>query len=344
MPILNVQIGPCDKALSELLNGGYYSKKAILTDSNTHTFCLPLLMHFLEGFEQITISAGEEHKDLSSCETIWKALSVNNFDRKSLLICLGGGMIGDLGGFCASVYKRGIPFILIPTTLLAQADACIGGKTGIDFTYFKNQIGSFSEPDKILIDIRFLKTLPEREFRSGLAEIIKHKLLSDPYSLQLFDGFSPENNLEIEEYVKASVDFKIRVTKEDPLDRGKRKILNFGHTVGHALETLYLKRQLPILHGEAVAAGLICESYVSYLNEGITLEEIEKIKKIVSKACLLPNIDPIDVPLIWQCMLQDKKNNRGSVSGVILRNIGDPLTDVYFTKEHVEESIRYYNL
>lgn len=338
----NVRIGPCDRALSELLTGTRYSKKAVLTDSNTQALCLPLLRHLLEDFEQIIVTAGEENKTLSSCETIWKSLSVNNFDRKSLLICLGGGMIGDLGGFCASVYKRGIPFILIPTTVLAQADACIGGKTGIDFTHFKNQIGSFSEPDSIFIDVRFLRTLPERELRSGLAEIIKHKLLSAPQTLRQLENFSLEES-ELEKNINSSIEFKINVTKEDPFDRGRRKILNFGHTVGHALETLYLERRDPILHGEAVAAGLICESYIAHLLGGITHDEVRKIKNLISETCFLPQFALDDAERIWQYMFQDKKNNLGNVSGVTLKGIGNPVTDIPFKKEDVTESIRFYN-
>ena len=240
-----------------------FSKVAVIVDNNTKKYCYPVVADALPDHVTIEISSGEEHKNLNTCQKIWGTLTDNAFDRKSLVVNLGGGVIGDMGGFCAATYKRGIEFINIPTTLLAQVDASIGGKLGIDFQNFKNHIGVFQNPLRVFLDAKFFETLPKEELRSGYAEIIKHCLIRDS---EKFDQITKSGyeNLDFFELTKHSVQVKNDVVLEDPTEKGLRKILNFGHTIGHAIESYYLEKPgKKLLHGEAIAVGMICEAYLS---------------------------------------------------------------------------------
>ena len=232
-----------------------YSKVAILVDENTKRDCLYKLPK-IENPLIIEIKSGEEYKNISTCNFIWEQLTINNFDRNSLLINLGGGVIGDMGGFCAVTYKRGLEFIHIPTTLLAMVDASVGGKLGIDFKGFKNQIGLFHNPKAVLISTEFLDTLDESELKSGFAEVIKHALILDnPLWLKLKN--TTFTDLDWEDIINHSVQIKNKIILEDPFEKGERKKLNFGHTFGHAIESYYLEKGTPISHGEAIFMGMI---------------------------------------------------------------------------------------
>src|SRR6187551_3670199 len=239
-----------------------YSKLAVLVDEHTLEHCYPKIQSSLGNHFVIEVASGEEQKNLNTCQTIWQALTDNALDRHACLLVLGGGVLGDMGGFCASTYKRGIDFILVPTTLLAQVDASIGGKLGIDFNHFKNHIGVFNQPALTILHSGFLKTLPEAELRSGFAEVIKHTLISDK---AMWDEISRRalKDQDWKKLIGHSVEFKAKVTTEDPKEKGLRKILNAGHTVGHALESYLLAKGRRVLHGEAIAVGLITEGYLA---------------------------------------------------------------------------------
>jgi len=259
-----------------------YSKVAILVDENTKRDCLHKLPK-IENAIIIEIKSGEEYKNISTCNFIWEQLTINNFDRNSLLINLGGGVIGDMGGFCAATYKRGLDFIHIPTTLLAMVDASVGGKLGIDFKGFKNQIGLFNNPKAVLISPEFLETLAESELKSGFSEVVKHALISDN-SLWVKLKNTPFTDFDWGDIIDTNVQIKNKIVLADPFEKGERKKLNFGHTFGHAIESYYLEKGTPISHGEAVFMGMILETEISDLPE----TEKNEIKNYILSNFALP--------------------------------------------------------
>jgi 3-dehydroquinate synthase len=307
-------------------------------DVNTHQFCYPLLKE-LPAHEVIIIEAGEEHKNLEACQQVWSKLTELHFDRHSLLLILGGGVIGDLGGFCAATFKRGIDFVLIPTTLLAQVDASVGGKLGIDFQQYKNHIGVFCEPITTLISPMFLNSLPERELRSGFAEVIKHSLISDR---SMWDVLR-KNSLPGQDWkvlIPHSDAFKKEVVETDPREGGLRKILNFGHTVGHAVESYFLSTNR-IFHGEAIAVGMICESFIGWKKNMLTKEELDEISgylKIIYPHVTLPSVRK---PIL-ELMSQDKKNKGNRILMALTKGIGQAVWDVEVSTEEIDASLDYY--
>jgi 3-dehydroquinate synthase len=262
-------------------------------------------------------------------------------DRKSLLINLGGGVIGDMGGFCASTYKRGIQFINIPTTLLSQVDASVGGKLGIDFQGFKNHIGLFCNPEKVLVDPLFLATLPEREVRSGFAEIIKHALIRDQNYLNVLMKHDLQTQPWLD-HIKHSVKIKSEVVAADPKESGLRKILNFGHTIGHAVETYFLEKTERLLHGEAIAIGMICEAFLSTKILKMPKAEMEKIQVYLIEVFGKVNIEKDDFEAILDNMTHDKKNENGLVKMSLLNSIGHSTYDINVTKADALDSLFYY--
>ncbi|UII29250.1 3-dehydroquinate synthase [Fulvivirga maritima] len=328
--------------LINLLNTSSYNKIAVLVDENTKAHCYPLLERYLPQHTLVEINSGESHKTLETCTYIWQELTSAAFDRKSLFINLGGGVIGDMGGFCASTYKRGIDFINIPTTLLSQVDASVGGKLGIDFNGYKNHIGLFKEPIAVIIDQTFLKTLPANELRSGFAEVIKHHLIADK------SGWDKLQTLRFpdiawNECVKHSVKIKSDVVENDPLESGMRKILNFGHTIGHAIESYLLNNNRAILHGEAIAAGMICESFISLKRGYINEEELKQIEKYVLNIFDKLNILETDLEGINQYLIQDKKNRENKVLASLLQKVGEANWDISISNTEATEAIIYYN-
>ena len=242
-----------------------YSNVAILVDENSKKFCLDKLPKIKNSIT-IELNSGENYKNLSSCNFIWQQLVKHEFDRKALMLNLGGGLIGDIGGFCASTYKRGIDFIHIPTTLLSMVDASIGGKTGVNFNNIKNLVGIFNNPKSILINPEFLKTLNDQELKSGFAEVVKHALI---YDLSLWNQITSTEfeDFNWEDIITKSIQIKNKIILQDPLEKGERKKLNFGHTYGHAIESYYIDQGIPILHGEAIFIGMILETDISFLSE-----------------------------------------------------------------------------
>ncbi len=265
-----------DQILADVLSQKTYSKVGVLVDTNTENLCYPAIKKGLAQHEIIRVEAGEKFKTIDSCQRIWEQLTQKGFDRFSVLVVLGGGVLGDMGGFCAATFKRGIDFILIPTTLLSQVDASIGGKLGIDFMGFKNHIGLFREPCTTLISSKFLSTLPIRELRSGFAEAIKHSLLCNETKWKAISQKSLEEQ-NWDDLIDFSYQFKSGIAESDPYEGGVRKILNFGHTIGHAVESCCLQTLAPLYHGEAIALGIVAEAHIS-LQKGLlekgSLEEI----------------------------------------------------------------------
>lgn len=341
---MSVILAPISKSLPEFLGVNNYSKIAVILDKNTKKHCLPFIESYLpKGYVKIIIPPGEEEKNLKTAEIIWSALTKAKFDRHSLVINLGGGVIGDMGGFCASTYKRGIDFIQIPTTLLAQVDASVGGKLGIDFNGFKNHIGVFSLPKFVFIDTQFIHTLPEREKRSGFAEIIKHSLIQDKAIWNRIQS-KDWQELNFEELVAESVAIKEKVVEEDPKEKGIRKILNFGHTLGHAVETFFLsKGKKKLLHGEAIAVGMIMESFLSFKKNLITEQELEEIQSYLFVCFGKVKIKKEDYPAIIQLTKQDKKNVGRSVRFSLIAGIGNCYFDIGITDKEMKEALEYYH-
>ena len=313
--------------LGQMLNDGKYSKAFVLVDEHTSELCLP---HFLAQLptevplEVIEIEAGERHKNLSTVEGVIDSMLALGGDRKSCVITVGGGVVSDLGGFVASIYMRGIDCFVIPTTLLAMVDASVGGKTGVDLGVVKNCIGSFSMPKLVLVDVTYLETLAGREFRSGYAEMIKHGLIRDAKYYQFLKDISAIDLGEIETLVYHSVTIKNDVVLNDPKESGERKILNFGHTVGHAIESFYLEaeEEQRLLHGEAIAIGMVVEAYFSMMLGLLAEEQFHDIKNGIEAIYGTRTISRKDWDGIIALMKFDKKNSEGEVKCVLLKGIG----------------------
>jgi len=317
-----------------------YSQVVVLADENTAAHCYPLIQKNLPGHQLITLKAGEEQKNLTTCTQVWEALTNHRLDRHSLVLIIGGGVIGDLGGFCAATYKRGVDFVLMPTTLLAQADASVGGKLGIDFMGFKNHIGVFCEPVATLISPTFLKTLPERELRSGFAEVIKHCLIADR---PMWDELRKKDlhQQDWETLLAHSVDFKRGVVATDPKEKGLRKILNYGHTVGHAVESYFLESGNRIFHGEAIAVGMIAEAQIAAAKNLLKQKELEEITAYLNR--IYPAIAlPQNRSGIVELMLQDKKNKGNKILMALPEGIGKARWDVEVNLEEINASLDYY--
>ena len=340
---MSVQIAPILESLSSFLSHNAYSRVAILVDEKTNKHCLPLLAEALpKNFLKIQIKSGEHHKNIQTCEQIWFALTRANFDRHSLLINLGGGVIGDMGGFCASTYKRGIDFIQIPTTLLSQVDASVGGKLGIDFHGFKNHIGVFQLPKTVLVDPTFIKTLPEKEKKSGFAEIIKHCLIRDSEKWNEIKTLDWEEN-NFADLIQHSIEIKKAVVEEDPKEKGLRKILNFGHTLGHAVESFLLEKgKRKILHGEAIAVGMITEAYLSAKRGLISAAEMEEIELYLFQTYGKIDLSNEELEEIVTLTLQDKKNKGNEVLFSLLAGIGDCGYDIPVSKKEMKEALAFY--
>lgn len=338
----SVHIATITESLQQFLGKHSYTAIAVLVDENTEEHCLPHLTD-LEEYCLIRIKSGEANKTLSTCEQIWQAMTEASMDRQSLLINLGGGVIGDMGGFCAATYKRGINFINLPTTLLSMVDASVGGKLGIDFGYFKNHIGLFQSPNAVLIDSIFLKTLPQREIRSGYAEVIKHALITSSEDWNDLSSFTFET-VNWQTIIKHSIELKSHVVAQDWKEQGLRKTLNFGHTIGHAIESHFLEdQQVSVLHGEAVVAGIICELYLSCKNHGFSTSDFKTIEDYILKIYGKIKISKNDHFIIAQLATQDKKNEKGEIRGVLLKEIGAPIIDSVITTEEIVKALQYYN-
>ena len=340
---MTVKIAPISESLATFFAQNEYSHIAILVDEFTNKYCLPIIQDLLpSNFIKILIKSGEHHKNLATCERVWDRMTKANMDRHSLLVNLGGGVIGDLGGFCASTYKRGIDFIQIPTTLLAQVDASVGGKLGIDFHGLKNHIGVFQLPKAVLIDPTFIDTLSIQQKKSGFAEIIKHCLIRDEKEWSAIRQQSFEE-LDLSKLIAHSVAIKEAVVLEDPKEAGLRKILNFGHTLGHAIETYLLdKGKRKILHGEAIAIGMIVEAFISHQRDLISLQELEEIESYLFENYGRVKLHPEENSKIIALTAQDKKNKGKEIRFSLLTGIGDCGYDIPVSASEMKKAIQYY--
>ncbi|MCE3296554.1 MAG: aroB [Crocinitomicaceae bacterium] len=318
------------------------AKKVILVDENTHDYCLEyLLTHFeaLKDAEIMLLPSGEENKVMEVCFQVWEALSEYKISRRDLIINLGGGLVSDMGGFIAALFKRGVNFIHIPTSLLAMVDASVGGKTGIDLGKYKNQIGVFADPLAIFVDPGFLTTLQDEEKLNGMAEMLKHGLIADSGHWNKLQNVSPlEMPLEL---IYDSVQIKNTIVSSDPRESGERKKLNFGHTFGHAFEGFLLGSENQVAHGHAVALGMLCEAYLSVEKGLLPTSDFLEIQACIRKNFPLLAFQEEDYPAIYELMLQDKKNHKSSVQCVLLKNIGEAVIDQPLSFTDVELGLNF---
>lgn len=341
----NIHIGDIWTTWNEFLTTRNYSKIIVLVDENTKQHCLSLWEQKTNVAEYLLlkIEAGEQHKNIDTCQKIWTKLMNGEVNRSALMVNLGGGVIGDMGGFCASTFKRGIDFVQFPSTLLSQVDASIGGKLGVDFQQVKNSVGVFRNPQGVFIEPAFLKTLPAREIRSGFAEIIKHSLIADAEHWAHLSQLDNLSGVDWPTYLEPSLEIKRAVVTEDPFEKGLRKALNFGHTIGHAIESVFLEREAPLLHGEAIAIGMICEAYLSHKTVGLSGAELEAIERFILKIYGAVPLSKADYPLFLELMQKDKKNEREEINFSFLPKIGAVQVNQTASKSRIRESLDYYN-
>ena len=331
--------------LNELIRSKKYSSIFLLVDENSLEYCYPNFFPLLEvddKIEIIEIKSGEIHKNIHTCLNVWNELTKLNADRKSLLISLGGGVITDLGGFVASTYKRGIDFVNIPTTLLSMVDASIGGKTGVDLGVVKNQIGMFANPELVIVDSLYLTTLDEREKCSGMAEILKYGLI---YDYKVIHKLKQTNNFNINDLIHRSIAVKNEIVLQDPKENNIRKILNFGHTLGHAIESYFLESddKDSLTHGESIAIGMVCESYLSNKILQFPKDKVTEVKNIVENMYKKVVIETMDYQGILNLLKHDKKNTSGQVNFVLLKDYEQYQIDCNASENLIIESIEFYN-
>ncbi|MEJ6793217.1 MAG: 3-dehydroquinate synthase [Lacinutrix sp.] len=335
------------KYVNDHLKTSNYSKVFILCDTNTNIDCVPFFLANIDAdiaYDILEIDPGEESKNLDICLGLWEALSEYGADRKSVIINIGGGVVTDLGGFVASTFKRGIDFINIPTSLLAMVDASIGGKTGIDLGHLKNQIGVINTPELIVVDSAFLGTLPQLEMRSGLAEMLKHGLIFDENYWNKIQDLSKSTIEDLDELIYESIIIKKTIVEQDPKEQGLRKTLNYGHTLGHAIESYFMEHDNKerLLHGEAVAIGVILANYLSVKYCGFSEEKNTSIKHVIKAIYGHVEINEVDYAPIIDLLKYDKKNENGNVNFVLLEAIGKPKTDCIVENESIVEAFKYY--
>jgi len=321
-----------------------YSQVIILVDRNTNDHCLPIFQSFMPDlldYDIIEVDPGEENKNIDYCIGVWKTMLDFGVERKALMINLGGGVVTDLGGFAASTFKRGIDFIHIPTTLLSQVDASVGGKTGIDLDNVKNIVGTFTQPVAVFVSTKFLETLDERQLLSGYAEVIKHGLIQDR---DLYVACKSTLYTDVPaSIIHRSVQIKNRVITEDPTEKGLRKILNFGHTIGHAIEGYsLLNDEQPLLHGEAIAIGMICEAYLSHKYCGLSEEELQDITSYLLSLYPAYSYSSDLYGQFIDLMKNDKKNENHKIGFSLLKSIGDCQYNSYVGEESIKEALDYY--
>jgi 3-dehydroquinate synthase len=335
-----------ENVLGEVIAGFPGNKLFLVMDQNSERYCLPLVCNVpsVEIFKYIVIPSGEENKSLSSVEKIWLFLSQNGADRKSLVVNLGGGMVTDLGSFAASTFKRGVEFVNIPTTLLSQVDASVGGKTGFNFNGLKNEIGVINQPLQVIIDTRFLVSIDHENFISGFAEMIKHGLIYSPDhldELMRFDLDKPDYK-ELQTLISHSVAIKEYFVEKDPHEKNIRKALNFGHTVGHAFESYSLKKSFPLLHGHAVAFGMLAELYLSRLRCGFPDGTLHHLSEWINSVYGNFSISVDDYEALYELMGHDKKNDGKRINFTLIKSVGEVEINCNCTKEQIFEALDYF--
>ena len=334
-----------EQTLTQAIGECEHDRTFLLADETTQKACVPLIADFdcLKGAQTIIIGATDTHKTLESLAHVWEELGKGGATRHTLLINIGGGMVTDLGGFAASTFKRGINYINIPTTLLSMVDASVGGKTGINFRGLKNEIGVFNNAASVILDTQFLRTLDQENILSGYAEMLKHGLISNEQmwaELLNYDIETPDFGL-LQSMVEESVAVKQHIVTEDPTEQGIRKALNLGHTAGHAFESFALQKH-PILHGYAVAYGLICELYLSAVKTGFPSDKMHQTVSFIKAHYGKMTITCDDYPTLLELMTHDKKNTAGIINFTLLGGIGDIRINQTATKEEIYEALDFY--
>ncbi len=341
-----VHLGPLAETLPTWLHDRNYSSIFVISDENTREHCLPYfhsISPWKDAPQGTTLPPGESFKTLPTCERVWQAMLEANLDRKALVINVGGGVVGDLGGFCAATWKRGVDFIQIPTTLLSMTDAAIGGKLGIDFQGLKNIVGVFQNPAAVFVDPFFLQTLPERELRSGFAEVIKHALIGNPALWQNIEAMPNLEDAPWMTILRASISVKVRVVTEDPHEKSLRMLLNYGHTIGHAVESYFLKGPFPRTHGEAIALGMICESWLARTATPSGHNRLAQIITLIAASFTHDPIPEAAFPEIWATMQQDKKNLASVVRLTVPGEEPYSMQLLETNATAVAESLMFYN-
>lgn len=339
----------CEKlesSLTHAIEKCPHDKLFILTDEHTHRLCLPQLQNIpaIQDATEIIIGAEDVHKNLETLASVWQALSEQGATRHSLLINLGGGMVTDLGGFAAATFKRGIAYINIPTTLLSMVDASVGGKTGINFNGLKNEIGVFAPASSVLLETEFLRSLDAHNFFSGYAEMLKHGLISTPEHLAELLSFDTEqiDYAALKAMVGRSVQVKENIVEQDPKEHGIRKALNLGHTIGHAFESLALAENRPVLHGYAVAWGIVCELYLSHIKTGFPKEKMRQTIQFIKENYGAFAFNCKQYDRLYELMLHDKKNTAGIINFTLLKEVGDICLNQTADKETIFEVLDFY--
>ncbi len=335
------------KVFSELMKDSEFSKIFIITDENTNKYCLPLFLqkqNLIKNLQVITIPEGEKHKTIHTCLDVWEMLSEKSADRNSLIINLGGGVVTDLGGFIASTFKRGLTFVNIPTSLLAMVDASVGGKNGVDLGHIKNQIGVINLPEMVVLDTDFLETLPKEHMISGLAEMLKHGVIYSKEYWERIKYADFSNKEEFEALIWDSIQIKEDIVAKDPFEKGLRKTLNYGHTLGHAIESYFLEnpKKKELLHGEAVAVGIILATYLSKEMYDFPNETLNDISKSILKHFSKQSFSQKDIEAIINLLVFDKKNRNGQVLFVLFEDIGAHKTDCIIHNDLIYKAFDYY--
>lgn len=320
------------------------SKVAIVVDENTHEYCLEYLLttfEFLQEAEVFLLPVGESNKNLEICAQVWGALSEYQFGRKDVIINLGGGMITDIGGFIASTFKRGLDFINIPTSLLGMVDASIGGKNGVNLGAYKNQIGTFTMPKAVYIDPGFIHTLPLDEIVNGYAEMLKHALIRDKVYWEDLKETEDWNVDKLAILVERSIHIKNEIVSQDEKEEGLRKILNYGHTIGHGIEGFFMDSEFYIPHGTAIAYGMICENYISMKKGILALDLMKQIENTILEHYELIDLKDAEIEGIIELMQNDKKNEQNRILSCLLQDIGKVQYDCEISNEEIKFALTH---
>lgn len=348
-PIYNILLRNNFQELpKELKNLGYQGRKVcIVTETNVAPLYLDKMKTLLEPiFKEIEVfifQAGEKQKQLSTVSDIYTTLIEHQFDRKDVLLALGGGVTGDLTGFAAATYLRGVSFIQVPTSLLAQVDSSIGGKTGVDYQSYKNMVGAFHQPALVYINIETLNTLPEYEFNSGLGEIIKHGLIKDKEYFIWLEEHKEEIALRkpeiLREMIFRSCKIKGEVVEQDPKEQGERALLNFGHTLGHSIEKLM---DFSMLHGECVAIGMELAAMLSWKKGYLTKEDMRDLNNLIQYFHFKRLSEKLNVEDVIAATKLDKKMEQGTIKFILLKRIGEAYIDRMVSDEDMRWALHSY--
>lgn len=325
---------------------GYEQRKlCIVTDSNVGPLHAEKVVQCFEKHVAkvvvFTMEAGESHKNLETVKQLYEFLVLEHFDRKDCLVALGGGVVGDLTGFVAATYLRGIDFIQMPTSLLAMVDSSVGGKTGVDFDAYKNMVGAFKMPKVVYMNTTFLDTLPREQYFNGLAEVIKYGAIMNvgfyEYLLVNMAEIIMQEPEAVTHLITKSCDFKRQIVEEDPTEQGVRALLNFGHTIGHAIEK---NKNFELLHGECVALGMVCAAYLSWKRGFIEQEEYLELRDVLAAYRLPITVEGVQAEDILESVKSDKKMDAGQIRFILLKQMGEAYVDTTVTDEELLDAIQ----